>query len=72
MILELYDDKNNNGSFYVLLYKNVITDLHKEEVISHKVKVIKLDDIDIFKNITKIDLLKIDTEDNEFNVLLGA
>jgi FkbM family methyltransferase len=69
-ILELFDYKNNDGSSHASLYKNVITDLHKGEVVSHKVKIKKLEDlIDINKT---IDLLKIDTEGNEYNVLLGA
>jgi FkbM family methyltransferase len=71
-ILELYDYDINDGSSHATLYKNVINDLHKGNPISHSVQVIKLDNFLNKENIDKIDLLKIDTEGNEYNVLLGA
>jgi FkbM family methyltransferase len=70
-ILELFDYKDNDGSSHASLYKEVIQDLHKGAVVSHKVNIVKLDDL--LKDIDcDIDLLKIDTEGNEFNVLLGS
>jgi len=69
--LELFDYAQKDGSSHASLYKDVISDLHKGEVISHNVKVKTLDSI-LEKNTKTIDLLKIDTEGNEFNVLLGA
>lgn len=69
--MELFDYKNNDGSSHASLYKQVITDLHKGDVVSHKVNIVKLDEL--LKDFNKkIDLLKIDTEGNEYNVLLGA
>lgn len=71
-ILELYDYNTNDGSQHASLYKDVIKDLHKGNPISHSVEIIKLDDFLKSKNINNIDLLKIDTEGNEYNVLLGV
>jgi len=70
-ILELFDYKNNDGSSHASLYEDVIEDLHKGEVVSHKVEVNTLDEL-IGKKVDRIDLLKIDTEGNEYKVLLGA
>lgn len=70
--LELFDYKDNDGSAHASLYKEVITDLHRKGVVSHTVEVVKLDDFFMEYKIDTIDLLKIDTEGNEYNVLLGA
>ena len=70
--LELFDYEDNDGSAHASLFKEVITDLHGKGVISHSVKVIKLDDFFMDHKIDTIDLLKIDTEGNEYNVLLGV
>lgn len=70
--LELYDYDTKDGSAHASLYRDVIKDIHKGNPISHSVKIIKLDEFLIDKNIEHIDLLKIDTEGNEYNVLLGA
>lgn len=70
-VLELYDYENRDGSAHASLYKEVITDLHHGASISHQVKVVGLDSILLKENIDIVDLLKIDTEGNEFNVLLG-
>lgn len=70
--LELYDYDTKDGSQHASLYKDVIKDLHKGNPVSHSVKIIVLDDFLISQNIKEIDLLKIDTEGNEFNVLLGC
>jgi FkbM family methyltransferase len=70
--LQLYDYDNKDGSSHASLYKDVIKDLHKGNPISHSVKMIKLDDFLLDHSLSTIDLLKIDTEGNEFKVLLGA
>ena len=46
--------------------------MHKGNPISHLVEIITLDKLLSDKNIIEIDLLKIDTEGNEYNVLLGV
>lgn len=70
-ILELFDYKDNDGSTHASLFKGVIEDIHNKKSISHKVDVIKLDDYISKNQITKIDLVKVDTEGNELNVLEG-
>jgi len=70
-VLELFDYAQNDGSSHASLYKEVISDLHKDQVTSHKIEVRTLDDI-LENNSKVIDLLKIDTEGNEFSVLVGA
>ena len=71
-ILELYDYDTKDGSSHASLYRDVIKDLHKGNPISHSVNIIALDQFLISQNIQAVDLLKIDTEGNEFNVLLGC
>lgn len=70
--LELYDYDTKDGSSHASLYRDVIKDLHKGNPISHTVGIIKLDDFIKEEKISTIDLLKIDTEGNEFKVLLGC
>ena len=70
--LELFDYAERNGSAHASLYKDVITDLHKGEVVSTIVEIITLDDFLSQESIESVDLLKIDTEGNEYNVLLGV
>lgn len=69
---ELFDYVDNSGSEHASLYKEVISDLHKGEVVSCKVRVISLEDFLINESIKEVDLLKIDTEGNEYRVLLGV
>lgn len=70
--LTLYDYDDDEGSEHASLYKEVIEDLHKGHSAAQEISVIKLDDFLKEKKIEFIDLLKIDTEGNELNVLLGA
>lgn len=70
--LILYDYDAKEGSEHASLYKDVIQDLHSGKASTHPVDVVRLDDFLKNQNISNIDLLKIDTEGNEFNVLLGA
>jgi len=69
--LELFDYLDEDGSSHASLFKNVIQEIHNKEAISHLVRVITLKDFIESNNIKTIDLLKIDTEGNEFNVLKG-
>jgi len=71
-VIELYDYKDKDGSSHASLYEEVITDLHRGVSASHQVEVVNLDSILVKENINIVDLLKVDTEGNEFNVLLGA
>ncbi len=70
--MELYDYDINDGSSHASLYKSVITDLHKCNSVSHIVKIINIDKFLEKENINKVDLMKIDTEGNEYKVLIGA
>jgi len=71
-ITELYDYDTEDSSVHASLYKDVIEGLHKGKSKSYSVNIIKLDDFLQEKDIDRIDLLKIDTEGNEYNVLLGV
>ena len=70
--LKIFDYKNRDGSSHASLYKEVISEIHKSETVEHEVDIRTIDDFIRKKNIQKIGLLKIDTEGNELNVLLGA
>lgn len=67
----LYDYINNDGSPHASLYANVFREIHGSKTKRHLVNIIKLDDFVVQHNIAKIDLLKIDTEGNELDVLIG-
>lgn len=67
----LYDYMNNDGSPHASLYPDVIREIHGSATKQHLVNIIKLDDFVLQNNVDEIDLLKIDTEGNELNVLLG-
>lgn len=67
----LYDYADNDGSSHASLYKGAIEEIRDKKSIEHKVKVISLYDFIKEQKIENIDLLKIDTEGNEMNVLLG-
>ena len=71
-VVKIYDYSSNEGSEHASIYKDVIENIHKSQ---SKETDIELTTVDIFvkeKGITKIALLKIDTEGNEKNVLKGA
>lgn len=70
--LELFDYHDNDGSQHASLYIDVIESIHKGNPVSHKVKVIRLDEFLEKENIKEVNLLKIDTEGNELKVLLGV
>ena len=70
---ELYDySQESNGSEHASLYRDVIEQTHKAPAKSWQIALTTVDDFVEQHNINKIDLLKIDTEGNEFRVLRGA
>lgn len=68
----LYDYLEKDGSSHASVYEEVIEQLWKSSAVAHPVTIRKLDDVLIEQGISRVDLLKIDTEGSEFNVLLGA
>ena len=68
----IYDHFNEDGSEHASLFKEVIETIHHNKAVSQEVALTTIDDFVLTHGIPKIDLLKIDTEGNEFNVLLGA
>jgi len=70
--LYLYDHGHDDGSAHASIHKGVIEEIHSSHSVRYEVEVGTLDDFVATNNIGSIDLLKIDTEGNELNVLLGA
>ena len=69
----LYDyEEELEGSEHATLFKETFENLYHKKSISYEVDVITLDNFIQGNNIDRINLLKIDTEGNEYNVLLGA
>lgn len=64
-----YDDKDKCGSEHASLFVEAIEESRKSNSKVYEIECIKLDDLEIEENIF---LLKIDTEGNELNVLLGS
>ncbi|MCB0370390.1 MAG: FkbM family methyltransferase [Bacteroidetes bacterium] len=69
--LKLFDYQDQDGSSHASIYKGVIEEIHNKKAVSHEVDVISLESYLKEQQISNIDLLKIDTEGNELNVLLG-
>ena len=72
LIYRHIDHGHNDGSAHASLHKGVIEQIHNSSSICYEVDVDILDDFILRNSIEKINLLKIDTEGNELNVLLGA
>ncbi len=68
----LFDYKDNPGSQHASIYKHAITDLRNVEAGEIQVEMKTIDGFARTNNISKINLLKIDTEGNEYKVLEGA
>lgn len=68
----IYDYQDQDGSEHASIYKDVIEKLHAATTTEHPVRLKKLDDVVDELDISQVNLLKIDTEGNEFSVLLGA
>jgi FkbM family methyltransferase len=71
--LKLYDyEKETEGTEHASLFKETFENHYNEKVTSFDVDVTTLDEFVKEKEISKINLLKIDTEGNDYNVLLGS
>ena len=68
----LYDISDTADSAKASLYEEVISDIHKKNVVKFEVPVETLDEIAEREGIHYISFLKIDTEGNELSVLQGA
>lgn len=71
-IVKLFDYAGSNSSSHATLYKGVIEQLRGQEACGHEIKMRTIDDVADELNLSRIDLLKIDTEGHEYDVLLGA
>jgi FkbM family methyltransferase len=72
-ILKLYDyEKEVAGTEHASMFIETFENHYKEKVTSFDVNVHTLDEFVKEKGVSKINLLKIDTEGNDFNVLLGS
>ncbi|MCR9117750.1 MAG: FkbM family methyltransferase [bacterium] len=70
--MTLFDRADADGSTHASLHEEVISEIHKQKSVSTTVQVDTLDAIAKRLEIQTIDFLKIDTEGNELDVLLGA
>lgn len=68
----LFDYQGEDGSSHASIFREVIETIHQSDSVSHPVRLRKLDDVVKELEIKQIDLLKIDTEGNELDVLIGA
>lgn len=68
----MYDYQGQGGSEHASMYKHVIEDLHHGQVEEVAINLTTLDEFVLQEGITKIALLKIDTEGHESSVLKGA
>lgn len=67
-----YDDANDNASGHASLYKEVLSDIQNKKIVRSTVPIITLDQFCKENHIENISVLKIDTEGNEYPILLGA
>lgn len=68
----LYDYRDQPGSQHASIYREVIEHIHKGLAEAHHIRMIRLDDFIQDQGLTRVDLLKIDTEGHEMAVLAGA
>jgi len=68
---DLYDYAEHAGSVHATLYPEVVTALHRGRAESVRAQFITLDEFIRERGITRVELLKIDTEGHELKVLLG-
>lgn len=68
----IYDYAQDNGSSHASLYAEVITDIHNSQKVEVPIELDTLNSVAQELNIKHINLLKIDTEGNEYKCLLGA
>ncbi len=68
----IYDYKNHDGSSHASIFKDVIQEIHQSDFVETEINLSTIDSFASEHNINTINLMKIDTEGNEFNVLKGA
>jgi FkbM family methyltransferase len=68
----LFDYTGSSGTSHASLYSSVIKDIHHAEFVSTETTTWSIDDFIKDRGIERINLLKIDTEGNEYKVLMGA
>tara|TARA_R110002012_G_scaffold87290_5_gene216011 strand:+ start:1184 stop:1990 length:807 start_codon:yes stop_codon:yes gene_type:complete len=68
----IYDYAQDNGSSHASLYAEVITDIHNSQMVEVPIELDTLNSVAQELNIEHINLLKIDTEGNEYKCLKGA
>lgn len=68
----LYDRCLEVGTAHASMFREVIEDIHKAQSSENEVTVITLDEFIEEQGLTRVDLLKIDTEGYELNVLKGG
>ncbi|NLR80990.1 FkbM family methyltransferase [Chitinophaga eiseniae] len=68
----IYDYSGQNGSEHASMYRDVITQLRKSEVEEISIDLTSIDEFAAANQVSKIALLKIDTEGHELQVLKGA
>jgi FkbM family methyltransferase len=68
----IYDYAGNTGSEHASMYRGVIADLRNSAVEEVNIDLVSIDHFVAENNISKIALLKIDTEGHELHVLKGA
>lgn len=69
---EIFDKQSQESTSQASLYSEVISDLYHSEVKSSKIYLEMIDSFCKKENISRISLLKLDTEGNEYKILLGA
>ena len=68
----LYDRCSEGGTMHASILRGVIEDIHKVQSSETEVTILTLDEFIEEKGLTRVDLLKIDTEGYELNVLKGG
>lgn len=68
----IYDTQQSDGSRLATIYKDVIEDLFQKDIKESSILLKTLDEMIGELGVDSIDLLKIDTEGNEYKVLQGA
>jgi len=68
----LYDRASTDGSNKASLYKEVISEIHKQQIVSVEANIDTLENFVKKEGIDYIDYMKVDTEGNDLAVLRGA
>ncbi|WP_245752770.1 FkbM family methyltransferase [Chitinophaga arvensicola] len=71
-VAAIYDYRGEGGTEHASMYKDVIEQLHKGEAQELSISLTTIDEFISENGISKIALLKIDTEGHELSVLKGA